>query len=214
MVRLNNWRNAAMSQTGRGRHRARRRGRHGAPTNHVRNTVVATAGVAAAGTLAVAAAVPAQADTGGVNWDAVAACESGGNWAINTGNGFFGGLQFTLATWRANGGVGMPQNASRETQIAVANQVLQTQGIGAWPVCGKRAYVGNRTPAPPEKPTPAAAAPAGPASTYTVRGGDTLSSIAAQHHIAGGWNPLFALNRHILSDPNLILPGQTLQLPV
>ena len=54
----------------------------------------------------MAAAVPAQADTGGVNWDAVAACESGGNWAINTGNGFFGGLQFTLPTWRANGGVG------------------------------------------------------------------------------------------------------------
>jgi resuscitation-promoting factor RpfA len=202
-----------MPQIGHGRHRAPARGRHRAETHHIRNTVAATAGVAAAGTLALAAAAPAQADTGGVNWDAVATCESGGNWAINTGNGFFGGLQFTLSTWHANGGVGMPQHASRETQIAVANRVLQTQGIGAWPVCGKRAHVGNPTPVPPETPTPAVVAPAGPTTTYTVRVGDTLSAIAAQHHVAGGWSPLFALNRHILSDPNMILPGQTLQLP-
>lgn len=202
-----------MSQTGQGRHRAPRRGRHRAETHHLRDTVVATAGVAAAGTLALAGATPGLADTSGVNWDAVAACESGGNWAINTGNGFFGGLQFTLSTWRANGGVGMPQNASRETQIAVANRVLQTQGLGAWPVCGTRAHTGNSTPAPPEPPTPAVSAPAGPTNTYIVRVGDTLSSIAAQHHVAGGWSPLFALNRHILSDPNMILPGQTLSLP-
>ncbi|WP_079618431.1 transglycosylase family protein [Mycobacteroides abscessus] len=73
-----------------------------------------------------------------VNWDAVAACESGGNWAINTGNGFFGGLQFTLGTWRANGGSGMPHHASRAEQIRVAENVLRSQGIGAWPVCGRR----------------------------------------------------------------------------
>ncbi|HET9117603.1 MAG TPA: transglycosylase family protein [Pseudonocardiaceae bacterium] len=156
----------------------------------------------------MAAAAPAQADTSGVNWDAVAACESGGNWAINTGNGFFGGLQFTLSTWHANGGVGMPQNASRESQITVANRVLQTQGIGAWPVCGKRAHIGNPTPAPPATPTPVETT-----RSYIVRVGDTLSSIAAQHHVAGGWNSLFALNRHILTDANMILPGQTLQLP-
>jgi hypothetical protein len=75
----------------------------------------------------------------GVDWDAVARCESSGNWAINTGNGFYGGLQFTLSTWRANGGVGNPANATREQQIAVAERVLRSQGIGAWPVCGKRA---------------------------------------------------------------------------
>lgn len=74
----------------------------------------------------------------GVNWDAVAQCESGGNWAINTGNGFYGGLQFAMSTWRANGGVGNPVNATREQQIAVAERVLRSQGIGAWPVCGKR----------------------------------------------------------------------------
>ena len=75
----------------------------------------------------------------GVDWDAVARCESSGNWAINTGNGFYGGLQFTLSTWRANGGAGNPANATREQQIAVAERVLRSQGIGAWPVCGKQA---------------------------------------------------------------------------
>lgn len=78
------------------------------------------------------------ANADSVNWDAVAACESGGNWAINTGNGYFGGLQFTLGTWQSNGGSGSPQHASREEQIRVAENVLQSQGIGAWPVCGRR----------------------------------------------------------------------------
>jgi hypothetical protein len=79
----------------------------------------------------------ASADSG-VNWDAVAACESGGNWATSTGNGYYGGLQFTMSTWRANGGSGSPHRASRAEQIRVANNVLKSQGIGAWPVCGRR----------------------------------------------------------------------------
>ncbi|WP_282783459.1 MULTISPECIES: transglycosylase family protein [unclassified Nocardia] len=70
------------------------------------------------------------------NWDAVAQCESGGNWSINTGNGYYGGLQFSQSTWLANGGSGYAHNASREEQIRVAENVLATQGIGAWPVCG------------------------------------------------------------------------------
>ena len=74
-----------------------------------------------------------------VNWDAVAQCESGGNWAIDSGNGFYGGLQFSPATWKANGGTGMPNRATREEQIRVAENVLRTQGIGAWPDCGKAA---------------------------------------------------------------------------
>jgi hypothetical protein len=74
----------------------------------------------------------------GVNWDAVAACESGGNWSTATGNGYYGGLQFTMGTWHANGGSGSPSQASREEQIRVAENVLRTQGIHAWPVCGKR----------------------------------------------------------------------------
>ena len=73
-----------------------------------------------------------------VNWDAIAACESGGNWGISTGNGYSGGLQFTPSTWRANGGSGSANGASREEQIRVAENVLRTQGIGAWPVCGRR----------------------------------------------------------------------------
>ncbi|ORW43966.1 Resuscitation-promoting factor RpfE [Mycobacterium paraense] len=73
-----------------------------------------------------------------VNWDAIAQCESGGNWGISTGNGFSGGLQFTSSTWHANGGSGSPASASREEQIRVAENVLHTQGIGAWPVCGRR----------------------------------------------------------------------------
>ncbi|HWY00966.1 MAG TPA: transglycosylase family protein [Mycobacterium sp.] len=73
-----------------------------------------------------------------VNWDAIAQCESGGNWGISTGNGFSGGLQFTSSTWHANGGSGSPSSASREEQIRVAENVLHSQGIHAWPVCGRR----------------------------------------------------------------------------
>jgi len=79
----------------------------------------------------------ANADT--VNWDAIAQCETGGNWSTNTGNGAFGGLQFKPATWTANGGVGSPASASRADQIRVAENVLRTQGIGAWPKCGAQA---------------------------------------------------------------------------
>lgn len=74
---------------------------------------------------------------GATNWDAIAQCESGGNWSINTGNGYYGGLQFALPTWTANGGTGMPNQASRAEQIRIAENVLRTQGIGAWPVCGR-----------------------------------------------------------------------------
>jgi hypothetical protein len=80
----------------------------------------------------------ASADSG-VNWDAVAQCESGGNWAANTGNGFSGGLQFKQATWTANGGTGAPHQASREEQIRVAENVARKQGMAAWPSCGQAA---------------------------------------------------------------------------
>src|SRR5699024_7049306 len=73
------------------------------------------------------------------NWDAVAQCESGGNWSTSTGKGYYGGLQFSPQTWHAYGGEGNPANASRSEQIAVAENVLDGQGIGAWPVCGAKA---------------------------------------------------------------------------
>lgn len=75
----------------------------------------------------------------GVNWDAVAECESGGDWNANTGNGHYGGLQFKQATWTANGGLGSPARATREEQIRVAENVVAKQGIGAWPSCGAAA---------------------------------------------------------------------------
>ncbi len=78
--------------------------------------------------------------SGGSAWDRIAGCESGGNWAANTGNGYYGGLQFSLGTWHAYGGAGRPDQTSRAAQIAVAERVRAAEGgYGAWPVCGKRA---------------------------------------------------------------------------
>ncbi|MCT2360552.1 LysM peptidoglycan-binding domain-containing protein [Kocuria marina] len=71
-------------------------------------------------------------------WDALAQCESGGNWGTNTGNGFSGGLQFTPSTWAAFGGTGSAQGASKAEQIRVAEKVLQGQGWGAWPACSAK----------------------------------------------------------------------------
>lgn len=82
---------------------------------------------------------PAPATPSGSVWDAIAACESGGNWAINTGNGYYGGLQFTLSSWYAVGGSGLPSNASRDEQIQRAEALQARQGWGAWPVCAARA---------------------------------------------------------------------------
>ncbi len=76
---------------------------------------------------------------GSTVWDALAQCESGGNWAINTGNGYYGGLQFNLGTWQSYGGTGLPSNASRETQIAIATKLRDAAGgYGAWPACSSK----------------------------------------------------------------------------
>jgi uncharacterized protein YabE (DUF348 family) len=78
--------------------------------------------------------------SGDTVWDRIAQCESGGNWAANTGNGYYGGLQFSLSTWRAYGGSGLPSNNSREEQIRIAEKVRAASGgYGAWPVCGRNA---------------------------------------------------------------------------
>ena len=98
-----------------------------------------------AGALAVApmALATGTANADAVNWDAVAKCESGGNWSIATGNGYYGGLQFDKQTWNAYGGsqyAGLPSQATREQQIAIATKVRDARGgYGAWPVCGKLA---------------------------------------------------------------------------
>ena len=88
-------------------------------------------------TAAASAPAPRAAASGSV-WDRIAACESGGNWSINTGNGYYGGLQFSLSSWRAVGGTGYPHQASRAEQIARAEKLQAVQGWGAWPACSAR----------------------------------------------------------------------------
>jgi hypothetical protein len=151
----------------------------------------------------------------GINWDDVAACESGGRWTASTGNGFFGGLQFTPSTWAANGGSGSPSQASREEQIRVAENVVRSQGTGAWPHCiggaTRHAALGRHTPVVPAvKSLPVAALPASvdnPAGDYTIQPGDTLSGIADRLDVAGGWPRLVELNPTTLTNPDLIFPG-------
>jgi nucleoid-associated protein YgaU len=106
---------------------------------------LAFAGIAAAG---IGLAAPANAADGST-WDAIANCESSGNWATNTGNGYSGGLQFSQSTWAAYGGTGSPASASRETQIAVAERVLAAQGWGAWPACSAKLGLSGTTGAAP-----------------------------------------------------------------
>jgi nucleoid-associated protein YgaU len=204
---------------------------------------IVVAGAAGAASL-LGPAPAANADTG-VNWDAVAKCESGGNWNINTGNGYYGGLQFTKGTWAGYGGTkyaASAHRATREQQIAIAQKVLQGQGIGAWPTCGRRAGATghftpkrsapvqsgwnrsrNASPAKPSRSTQARSTQVTPANpgtvairtgrTYLVRGGDTLSQIAEHQGVKGGWPSLYQLNRQVVgADPNLIIPGQQLDL--
>ena len=154
---------------------------------------------------------PAQAHPGDHphDWDGVARCESSGNWHINTGNGYYGGLQFYQPTWEAYGGLRYAPRAdlaTKQEQIAVAERTLDGQGVGAWPVCGKYLTHGESAAAPAE-PTAYAAAATG---TYTVKPGDTLSAIAQKLGIEGGWQALYAMNRDRIQNPNLIYVGQKL----
>lgn len=82
---------------------------------------------------------PAKSTAGGGAWDRIAACESGGNWSTNTGNGYYGGLQFSQSSWNAVGGQGLPSQASKEEQIKRAEMLQARQGWGAWPVCSAQA---------------------------------------------------------------------------
>ncbi|MEU6252489.1 transglycosylase family protein [Streptomyces sp. NPDC047043] len=164
-------------------------------------------------------------------WNKVAACESTNNWSINTGNGFYGGLQFTQSTWEAYGGkqyAGRADLATKDQQIAVAEKVLEGQGPRAWPVCSVKAGLtrGGGTPdihtdgtttkktsVKDVQPQTTPQSRAGTAEMYTVVRGDSLSQIADTEHVQGGWQRLYAANRKTIgSDPDLILPGQRLNL--
>jgi len=146
-------------------------------------------------------------------WDALAQCESGGNWAINTGNGYYGGLQFNMTTWKAYGGPGSPHTASKAQQIAIAEKVLAKQGWNAWPSCSRKTGVrghaadtsGGTTTVRASAPAPAAA-PAAAGGNYTVKAGDTLSKIAAAH--GKSWQQLAQQNG--LANPNALKVGQSL----
>ncbi|MCS0602071.1 LysM peptidoglycan-binding domain-containing protein [Streptomyces sp. LP11] len=203
-------------------------------------TTAALAGAALLAPLGLLAATgnAAAADNG--VWDRIAQCESGGNWHINTGNGYYGGLQFSAGTWRAYGGTAYAptaDQASRSAQIAVASKVQGAQGWGAWPVCSGRAGATGTAPAasgagtaarqaaPQKSPTRESvpsAVPERPAGhtnrsasrgtgDYTVREGDTLSVIAARHGTT--WQRVYAANRAVIgTDPDVIVPGQRLAL--
>ncbi|MER5790670.1 transglycosylase family protein [Streptomyces sp. NPDC001980] len=124
------------------------KGKHRRPSKAVRAIAVAgVTGVAVAAPLMAAGSASAATAS---EWDAVAQCESGGNWAINTGNGYYGGLQFSASTWAAYGGTqyaGQANQATKAQQIEIAEKVLAAQGKGAWPVCGTglsgAAYTGS-----------------------------------------------------------------------
>lgn len=129
-------------------------------------------------------------------WGCVAECESSGNWQTNTGNGFYGGLQFWHPTWIEYGGLKYARRAdlaTRQQQITVAEEVLRVQGWGAWPVCSKRYGLSGRV--------------------HTVQPGDTLGSIARRFGIKGGWQALYEANRSVIgADPNRIVVGTMLRI--
>lgn len=238
------------------------RGRHRRyqPNRINRASLTVTAGGAgmALPLLGTGVAEAADVDT----WDKVAACESSDDWDINTGNGYYGGLQFTQSTWEAFGGTRYAPRAdlaTKDQQIAIAEKVLDGQGPGAWPLCSQRAGLtrGGDTPgirpaagrsetrsdartgakkdakkdAEPEakaggrsgtgtttvkdvEPQRTPQSRAGRTEMYTVLHGDTLSGIAEEERVRGGWRGLYDANSATVgADPDLILPGQRLTLP-
>ncbi|MFJ8634200.1 transglycosylase family protein [Streptomyces sp. NPDC093568] len=219
------------------------KGKHRRPSKAARAIAVVGVTGAAAVAAPLMAAGSASAATAS-EWDAVAQCESGGNWSINTGNGYYGGLQFSASTWAAYGGTAYASTAdqaSKAQQIEIAEKVLASQGKGAWPNCGtglsSAAYSGSSSQstesttrsseqqsASRSADRPAAKKSAKTVTTptgkkvkkgdgeYKVAKGDTLSSIAEEKNVKGGWEKLFQLNKDIVEDANLIYPGQQLHL--
>ncbi|WSQ07474.1 transglycosylase family protein [Streptomyces sp. NBC_01231] len=222
------------------------RGRHRRyqPSRINRASLTVTAGGAGMAIPLIGTGVAQAADMD--TWNKVAACESTNDWSINTGNGYYGGLQFTQSTWEAYGGTRYAPRAdlaTRDQQIAVAEKVLDGQGPGAWPQCSVRAGLARGGNAPDIRPagervsrsataksdgatarTSGASAPdvqpqttpqsrAGTAQMYTVVRGDSLSGIADDQRVRGGWKGLYTANRKTIGpDPDLILPGQRLTL--
>jgi LysM repeat protein len=173
-------------------------------------------------------------------WENVAQCESSGNWHINTGNGYYGGLQFSQSSWKAAGGLKYAPRADLATkpeQIAVAERLLDMQGPRAWSCAGEGGLTGHGPKADvhpsgprhwgaedhdvtsgdqqaqqtaPQAQQPAQQPQASAKGTYTVRSGDTLSQIAQAHGTT--WQQLYQANSSVVDNPDLIFPGQQLTL--
>lgn len=201
---------------------ARYRGRHRAPSTTGRVIArTAIAGAAIGAPLLVSA--PAANAATDAAWDRLAQCESGGRWDIATGNGYYGGVQFSPSTWTGFGGgefAPTANKATREQQIVVAERVLAKQGWNAWPSCSVKAGVrgegAQQRTAPGGPPvaqqvvltTPAPAA----AGEYIVKSGDTLSLIASRNNVPGGWQALVQKNPSLAANPNAIQVGQRIIL--
>lgn len=128
------------------------------------------AALAIGGAVAATLSMPAANAVDGATWDALAQCESGGNWSINTGNGFYGGLQFTQQSWNGVGMSGSPATASRAQQIEAGERLLAIQGWGAWPACSAKLGLYGKTGAAPTytEPTTTVAAQSQTQQTYTA----------------------------------------------
>lgn len=127
------------------------------------------AALAIGGAVAATMSMPAANAVDGATWDALAQCESGGNWSINTGNGFYGGLQFTQQSWNGVGMSGSPVTASRAQQIEAGERLLAIQGWGAWPACSAKLGLYGKTGAAPTYTEPTTvAAQSQTQQTYTV----------------------------------------------
>jgi resuscitation-promoting factor RpfA len=212
----------------------RYRGRHRAPARlELRVTGQAWARTAVAGAvLGTPLVVAPAAHAADSTWDRLAHCESSGDWSINTGNGYSGGLQFSPRTWKAFGGIGLAHHASREQQIAVAERVLAKQGWGAWPACSRKLGLRGK-PAPSSVKAAPQATPSGDAEaapqatpsggaqaakaatrgrTVVVEPGDTLARIATENGVTGGWQAVRAANPDV-RNPHKISVGERIDLP-
>lgn len=207
-------------------------GRHKKPSNTSRKArVLAGSAVASALVVAPVAVTTTPANAAGSVWDRVARCESGGNWKINTGNGYHGGLQFSHGTWIAYGGGKYARNAngaSRVEQITIARKTLAKQGPGAWPVCGRKAGLTRsngradtgttttktktKTKDKPKSKDTGKSKTSTVKLDYKVARGDTLAKIAHKKHVAGGWKKVWAKNKARVHNPNRIYVGQRLDV--
>ncbi|WP_405881957.1 LysM peptidoglycan-binding domain-containing protein [Streptomyces sp. NBC_01136] len=161
------------------------KGKHRRPNKATRiATLAGVTGIAIAAPLMAAGSASAATTS---EWDTVAQCESGGNWSINTGNGYYGGLQFSASTWAAYGGTAYSSTAdqaSKSEQITIGEKVLAAQGKGAWPTCGtglsSAAYTGGASGTPSSPSTPSTSSgSSSSASAGTTRSADTAASRSA-----------------------------------